>query len=477
MRRGCVVIIDVGKSLSKLTMWSSDRRLVARRTHANAVRAADGYPSLDVEGITAWLAATLEELARQSDIAAIVPVGHGAAACIVDGGGLRLPPVDYEAEPPAEIGTRYRALRDPFAVTGSPCLPAGLNLGAQLLWLDTIAPDKARSGRIVTWPQYWAWLLSGIATTEATSLGSHTDLWNPAKGCPSPLAVAQGWADRLAPLRRAGDVLGPVTAEWRTRCGLPRDCMVLCGLHDSNAALLAARLYPEVRGREFTVLSTGTWFVAMRSPGPDGAIDPAALPHLRDCLVNVDADGMPVPSARFMGGREVEQIAGAADSPIDPAAHADALVRGAGRLIDAGVFALPTFQPGVGPFPDVTGRWIGVTPDDLLGRRAVAGLYLALVADTSLDLIGSKERLVIEGRFAGDAVFTRALAALRPSQTVYLSPMQDNVPLGALRLVDDRLQLDTMLSPVTPLAADVADYARRWGALARDGRIEGNSSA
>ena len=472
LRQGCAVVLDVGKSLAKLTMWSSDRRLVDRRTRPNSRSLAVGYPSLDVHGITTWLEESLNSFARQRDITTIIPVGHGAAACIVDQDGLCLAPVDYEGELPADLTMRYLQMRDPFSLTGSPSLPAGLNLGAQLFWLETIAPDEARRGLIVTWPQYWAWLLCGVAATEVTSLGCHTDLWMPGKGRPSPMAVSRGWADRFAPLRGAGDVLGTVTKEWQERCGLPKDCAVLCGVHDSNAALLAARLYPEVADRECTVLSTGTWFIAMRSVASDAKVDLALLPESRDCLVNVDAFGAPVPSSRFMGGREVELLEAANGSPIDPSAHEDVLLQRAARMVDAGVFALPTFQNGVGPFPEKVGRWVGDgagRPDDQLSRRAVASLYLALMANASFDLIGSTENFVIEGRFAGDSAFTRALAALRPRQSVYLSQVQDNVPFGALRLIDASLPPQAELVRVEPLDVDLTNYADRWRSLAEVG--------
>ena len=466
MRQGCIVVLDVGKTLAKLTMWSREGRLLDRRTRPNELVSADGYACLDTEGITAWLGAALKSLSRIGEIAAIIPVGHGAAACIMDERGLCLPPVDYEAELPVDIRTRYVALRDPFALTGSPCLPAGLNLGAQLFWLDEIAPEKARGGRIVTWAQYWAWLLSGVMSTEVTSLGCHSDLWLPGESKPSPLAVSRGWAARLAPLRKAGEVLGPVTEEWRARCDLPKDCAVLCGVHDSNAALFAARLHEEVDNREFTVLSTGTWFVAMRSAV--SKVDLAALPEHRDCLVNCDVFGSPVPSSRFMGGREIELIEEAAADPIDPALHADILLRRAARAVEAGVFVLPSFQKGVGPFPDKQARWLPARPRDPFDRRAVGSLYLALMADTTLDLIGSAERLLIEGRFASDPVFTRALATLRANQTVYLSQMQDTVPLGALRLAGAELRQASALERVVPLDHDLRQYARRWRELAQD---------
>jgi sugar (pentulose or hexulose) kinase len=410
---------------------------------------------LDVEGIEAWMASTLTSFARQKPIRAIVPVAHGASGVILEPDGSWIAPLDYEAPLPDDLREQYVASRDPFAETGSPALPGGLNFGAQLHWLEAILPEAIQKGMIVNWPQFWAWRLSGVAATEVTSLGTHTDLWRPFEGRPSRLAERRGWARRFAPLRRASDVLGPVTGIWRERCGLPESCMVVCGIHDSNADLLAVRT--QIGDRDHTVLSTGTWFIAMRScPNKP---DLAALPEARDCLVNVNAFGIPVPSARFMGGRETELLEDGA--PLDPAAHRDALIRRAEELAGAGVFALPSFQKGVGPYPALEGRWIG-RPDDQVGRRAVAGLYLALMANTSLDLIGSRERLVVEGRFIADPVFARALASLRPEQAVLLAPSSDSLCHGAISLAAPDIVFDSELFEVKPLPFDIASYAIRW---------------
>jgi sugar (pentulose or hexulose) kinase len=438
--------------------------------HRNARVGAQDYPTLDLHAIERWLAEGLAAFALAGDIVAIVPVGHGAAACIVGDEGLSLAPLDYEAEPPPDVRRRYHAMRDDFALTGSPQLPGGLNLGSQLLWLETIAPEKFARGLIVTWPQYWAWRLSGVAATEITSLGCHTDLWAPAEGRPSPMAKAAGWAERLAPLRLAGDVLGHVTREWRDRCGLPADCAVLCGLHDSNAALLAARSFGEVSGRDCTILSTGTWFVALRSVAERGEIDLASLPEHRDCLVNIDAAGMPVPSARFMGGREVECIESAASAPIDIAAQKDSLLRTAETAVKKGRYVLPSFHKGVGPFPANTGYWIQM-PGDQLGRRALAGLYLALVTSTCLDLIGCRDAVVVEGRFADDSVFTGALAALR-QQPVYKAGAGCSIAHGALSLIDTQVSHQAALEKIDPLSFDIASYAAQWRSLANDAQSQ-----
>jgi sugar (pentulose or hexulose) kinase len=456
-----IAVLDVGKTLAKLRLWTGAGALVARADRANEKVRADGYAALDAAGIEAWVAATLGDFATKGRVGAIVPVAHGAAAAVVRGGALAAPPLDYEEAIPEAERAAYDAQRDPFAATGSPALPLGLNLGAQLHHLERLQPGLLADGaQILPWPQYWAWRLSGVAASELTSLGGHSDLWRPAAGAPSGLAGRRGWAGRLAPLARAAAVLGVLSPEWVERTGLPADVKVYCGLHDSNAALLAARGFPEIAGNEATVLSTGTWFVAMRTPAHAGETDLAALPEGRDCLVNIDAFGRPVPSARFMGGREIELLtAGAAriDAPTDQAA----LVVAAADVVANGARILPTYAAGVGPFPHHRGGWAD-EPADPTQRRAAIALYAALMADASLDLIGAKLRILIEGRFAQAEVFVRALASLRPADRIYVSPVENDVSYGALRLLNPDLKPTTALVRVQPLEVSLRAYRDQW---------------
>lgn len=470
MAEKLIAVLDVGKTTAKLTLWTRAGEPVARETRANARVEADGHAALDAAGVEAWMAETLAGFARRGAIGAIVPVAHGAAAAVVRDGRLAAPPLDYEEPVGKDDRAGYDRDRPPFAQTGSPRLPDGLNLGVQLHRLERLRPGLlAGDALILPWPQYWAWRLSGVAASEVTSLGCHTDLWDPVAGAPSRLARTRGWADRLAPLRRAADVLGPVAPEWARRCGLPADAAVHCGLHDSNAALLAARGFAEVAGREATVLSTGTWFVAMRSPGPDAVPDavpgvgvgPAALSEARDCLLNVDAYGAPVPSARFMGGREIGVLTGPDAPGIDRRADQPALVAAAPAVLARGARALPTFAPGCGPFPAHRGRWVD-RPADQTERRAAVSLYAALVADASLDLVGARGRVLVEGRFAEAEVFVRALAALRPEDAVYRSDARTDASYGALRLLDPSLRPAAALERVRPLPGPLDAYRARW---------------
>jgi sugar (pentulose or hexulose) kinase len=279
------------------------------------------------------------------------------------------------------------------------------------------------------------------------------------------LAQRLGWATRFAPLARAGDAVGTLRPDLAETTGLSADVRIHAGLHDSNAALNAARGFAEIARHEATVLSTGTWFIALRSPGrlPAAAADTAQLPEARDCLVNVDVFGQPVPSARFMGGREIESVIAIDTRRIDIKPDQPALLAAVPQVLAAGAMLLPTLAPGCGPFPDGQGRWVN-EPEDWYAKRAATSLYAALVADASLDLIGSDERLLVEGRFAEAEVFVRALAALRPDTAVYVANAHNDVSFGALRLLDPALAPQGELVRVAPLDADLAAYREDWRA-------------
>ncbi|HZP11827.1 MAG TPA: carbohydrate kinase [Nevskiaceae bacterium] len=459
------VVLDVGKTLTKLSLWDDAGSLLERRTRTNEVVKGPGYAALDAAGIESWLVATLREFRGLAQIDAIIPVGHGAAAAIVRGGTLTCPPMDYEEPMPDAERAEYDALRDDFAVTGSPALPCGLNLGAQLFRLERRIPNLLAGGAIILpWPQYWAWLFSGVAASEVTSLGCHSDLWRPLENQPSSLAKQRGWSRHLAPMRKAGDVLGKILPAWAQRTGLSPSVRIHCGIHDSNAALVAARAFAEIDGHDATVLSTGTWFIAMRLAAA-GSRMPSTLVEARDCLVNVDADGDAVPSARFMGGREIEMLLGTRQQ-VDHE-HQRELLHAVGKVLANGAMALPAFVAGCGPFARSQGRWIAM-PQDPIERRAAAGLYAALVTDASLELIGARDRLLIEGRFAHSEVFTRALASLRPQMQVLACKSENDASWGALTLVRPTLKPAAAPARVAPLAEDLTAYRQLWAERAHE---------
>ena len=108
MEPGRTVVIDLGKTLSKVSLWSDSGEMVARRVRQNAPLIVGGTRRLDTPGIGRWLIETLHEFSAHP-VQRIVPVGHGAGIVALDGDRLAFPPLDYEQVLPADIMAAYRA--------------------------------------------------------------------------------------------------------------------------------------------------------------------------------------------------------------------------------------------------------------------------------------------------------------------------------------------------------------------------------
>ena len=100
------------------------------------------------------------------------------------------------------------------------------------------------------------------------------------------------------------------------------------------------------------------------------------LDAARDTLVNVNALGGPTPTARYMGGREFDEITAGAIVEPTPADVA--------RVLGAGVMALPSLHPGTGPFPGLDFGWTA-EPATAGERCAAAAYYVALMVAECLD--------------------------------------------------------------------------------------------
>lgn len=398
-----VAVLDVGKTNVKVVLHDlASGADVISRSQPNAPRSDGPYPHADTEQIFAFALESLADIARLAPVDAISVTSHGACGALLRGDDLALPVLDYEYDGPAETAAAYDRLRPAFAETFSPRLPVGLNLGAQLFWQQQLFPDLfARASHFLTYPQYWSWRLSGILASEVTSLGCHTDLWAPMSHDFSSLIQAQAWSRLMPPLRRAFDQLGPLRPVLARRTSLPADLPVYCGIHDSNASLLPHLLDQTA---PFAVISSGTWMVCFAVPGTLEHLDAA-----RDCLANVDAFGRPVPSARFMGGREYAQLlTGTAEDlaaiPLDPPLLQEVLHRQ--------IMVLPSVVPGSGPFPQALGGWRKESDASPAQRHIAGALYLALMTETCLGLIGASGPIMIEGPVAKNVAFCHLLAAL-----------------------------------------------------------------
>ena len=453
-----VAVFDVGKTNIKLSVATADGGVVETVSAANVTRSGPPYRHPDLEGIEDWLFSQLAVLTRQHAIGAFVASGHGSAGVLVDDSRPVLPMIDYEQDPPEEVNRRYRALAGTIEERGSPIMAGAAHLARQLLWMEMGFPDAFARGRwFLGGPQYWAWRLSGVAATELTYLGAQSQLWDIPGRRFARIVADRGWGRLLPDLQPAWKRLGRVKPDLARRYDLPENMQILCGIHDSSANFYR---YGQAGLADLSVISTGTWIV-----GLSDRFAPEALARTGGMTWNADVEGRPLTGMLSMGGREFATIAGEGpDGPADPEIVA--------RLIEAGTYALPTFAFDDGPFPGSAGRGriAGPPPRTPPERRALALLYVALLTDFCLELMGSAATTVLDGSFVRDPLYPALVAALRPGARTLFSTDAHGTAAGAALLAAHEAR--TGPAPVrleTPGSLQIPGvtlYRRRWRELA-----------
>ncbi len=204
IKQDASIVLDIGKTNVKLSLLDAQANVLAEQRCPNNIVQDGIYPHHDTDRIWSWMLHVFSEFSRIAKVSAIIPVTHGATAALVNDKGLTLPILDYESELPEQDNNQYQPLRPPYQQSYSPDLPAGLNLGRQLAWLQNSYPQEfSKASHILMYPQYWAWRLSGVAATEVSSLGCHTDLWDTTQQTYSTLVKKKRWTSLFPPMRKA----------------------------------------------------------------------------------------------------------------------------------------------------------------------------------------------------------------------------------------------------------------------------------
>jgi sugar (pentulose or hexulose) kinase len=291
---------------------------------------------------------------------------------------------------------------------------------------------------------------------EVTSLGCHTDLWNPYAQQFSDMVDTLGWMAYMAPVRKANERLGVISAHIAEQTGLDPATPVICGIHDSNASLYAHLNAQQTR---FAVVSSGTWVVCMAVGGLAESPDP-----LRDTLVNVNALGHIVPSARFMGGREFDRL-------MEGCSHGHAS-QDMDAIVSQGIMHLPALETGSGPYPASRGHWRNGPPAGDGQRFVAASFYLALMTATSLRLTGARGPSIVEGPLARNMPYLDMLTAATGCDVMISTNSATGTAIGAAMLtVEPGRQVNLAAPRIHALSCDkrreaLKRYGEEWQALA-----------
>jgi sugar (pentulose or hexulose) kinase len=454
-----IAVVDVGFTNTKIALFSASGELLAERKGPSRHVPGPPYLHIDPEPMVALCRSALPELDQMLPIDVIVPTAHGAAmACLDDTGGLALPVMDYTSAPPEEIVADYRKIMPGFEEAFCPLLPLAITHGLQLYWQMRLWPeDFAKARTLLPWIQYVGFRLSGVASTEISSMSCQTHLMDTRRATPSRMARELGWDRLFPPMRKAWEEIGRLKAEFRG-ASFRGEGRVTAGVHDSTANFMR---YVCAGLDRFTLVSTGTWSISFDPSTHVSVLDPA-----RDTNTNTDVLGRNVCCSRFFGGKEFEAVAGGA-----PAEAGDLAC--VAELVARGTFAVPSFTPTGGPVPGSESRGYieGSAPEGARERASLAALYCALMVSEQLDAIASKDDIIVDGPFSQNQVLLAVLAALRPRQKVKASALRDGTTAGAaaIALIAEGTlpTIGLTLSDVEPAAIPGLEaYHAAWRSMA-----------
>lgn len=428
MKQPVILIFDIGKTNKKWFLFSLDGQVVqSEQITLQETEDEDGFACENLPVLLEWMESCVQRL-RQTQglsIQAMNVASYGASLVHVRADGSPLPLENYLRPYPAALQAKF--IDEHFGghetmfmqQTASP-LMGSLNAGLQLYRLKHEKPARyAQIKQSFHLPQYLAHKLGAAASSDFTSLGCHTGLWNFEQGQYHSWALAEGFDGLLAPLQ---------TANY-TR--LQNDVVIGQGLHDSSSALI-----PYLAGstEPFVLISTGTWCIGL-NPFAHEPLTQNELSH--DCLLFLQANGKPVKASRLFAGKE----------------HAHQL----GRI--ARHFQLPesfaySLQQSVSPppaaAPYLPSSWLyqhcapaEETLWNLEGYENAQQAYTALALGLCGHLAISTGRVLqphtktiyVDGGFAANPLFIEALKAHFPAQKIEVKGFPQATATGAFLAV------------------------------------------
>jgi sugar (pentulose or hexulose) kinase len=424
-----ILVFDVGKTNKKLLLFDEQYGLVLEESRQfDEIQDEDGFACEDLAALSAWIKKSFARITedKRFDIKAVNFSGYGASFVYLnEEGNVFLPLYNYLKPYPESLHHQFYNSYGGESVlareTASPVL-GSLNSGLQLYRLKN---EKAYEFRKIRYalhlPQYLSYLLSSKLTTDITSIGCHTHLWNFEKNQYHSWVGQEGILSKLAPLTNCESVVGYAGKE------IP----VGIGLHDSSSALIP---YISSIHQPFVLLSTGTWCISL-NPFNNIPLTDFELKH--DCLCYLSYRGNPVKASRLFAGHEHEQQTKKLSAHFlkshdfyTSIQYDPELLRNMNERsgIQSGGSLANMLQPS-----DFGKRKLDEFRDyEEAYHQLIADIVIQQIQSTQLVLNGtSVKKIFVDGGFSKNRLYMHLLAEALPGMEVYAASVSQASALGA----------------------------------------------
>ena len=406
------IVLDIGKTNVKLTFVDSINNKTIKffkTKQKNIYR--HGIKILNSNSIFEWALKKITYIGRKHNLDKFVCTAHGTSIALISYDDKELLAcTDYEYKFD-KLFNNYKKIAPKFSESFSPFLENGLNIGQQIYYLYERKQKLIKKTKyILNYPQYIVWKLTSSFSSEISYVGCHTHLWDFKRNKLSSFVKKIKLEKKFPQIRKAWDTIG------RKQIG-KSNLKIINGIHDSNASYL---YFKNSDIKNFTLVSTGTWYIIFNQKTPLKNLNPSL-----DMLANIDVFGKPVPTMRFMGGREYDHLMGVFK------------ISNKTRAIKNFSFHDYLIYPSYASGGGFSINKINISFYERLNKGQIyylICLYISFVINFCLNQMRSSNTIILDGPITKNITIMKILSSLRKKQIVLKNKREIGTTLGATNL-------------------------------------------
>ena len=412
------IVLDIGKTNVKLTFVDSINNKTIKffkTKQKNIYR--HGIKILNSNSIFEWALKKITYIGRKHNLDKFVCTAHGTSIALISYDDKELLAcTDYEYKFD-KLFNNYKKIAPKFSESFSPFLENGLNIGQQIYYLYKRKQKLIKETKyILNYPQYIVWKLTSSFSSEISYVGCHTHLWDFKRNKLSSFVKKIKLEKKFPQIRKAWDTIG------RKQIG-KSNLKIINGIHDSNASYL---YFKNSDIKNFTLVSTGTWYIIFNQKTPLKNLNPSL-----DMLANIDVFGKPVPTMRFMGGREYDHLMGVFK------------ISNKTRAIKNFSFHDYLIYPSYASGGGFSISKINISFYERLNKGQIyylICLYISFVINFCLNQMKSSNTIILDGPITKNITIMKILSSLRKKQIVLKNKREIGTTLGATNLFNIKME-------------------------------------
>ena len=419
------IVLDIGKTNVKLTFVDSiNNKTIKFFTTKQKNTYRHGIKILNSNSIFEWALKKITYIGRKHNLDKFVCTAHGTSIALISYDDKELLAcTDYEYKFD-KLFNNYKKIAPKFNESFSPFLENGLNIGQQIYYLYKRKQKLIKETKyILNYPQYIVWKLTSSFSSEISYVGCHTHLWDFKRNKLSSFVKKIKLEKKFPKIRKAWDTIG------QRKIG-ESNLKIINGIHDSNASYL---YFKNSDIKNFTLVSTGTWYIIFNQKTPLKNLNPSL-----DMLANIDVFGKPVPTMRFMGGREYDHLMGVFK------------ISNKTRAIKNFSFHDYLIYPSYASGGGFSINKINIGFYEGLNKGQIyylICLYISFVINFCLNQMKSSNTIILDGPITKNITIMKILSSLRKKQIVLKNKREIGTTLGATNLfnINKKNKLQTVV--------------------------------